>query len=66
MNAVFALARETGWELPHILWQIAFPIFLQFQHCQLWAADAWTVAPSGPISDKLIPLRGFFDCEEEE
>lgn len=66
MNAVFALARETGWALDYILWQIAFPLFLQFQHCQLWAGDVWTVAPSPPVSGRLEKLNAFFDSDEEE
>ena len=56
---MFTLARETGWPEHFILWELPLWRALAYQHCALWQAGAWTVAPSPPPETQLDALASL-------
>ena len=56
---MFTLARETGWSEDFLIWELPLPRALQYYHCALRSALAWTVEPGpGPV-DQLKRLEAL-------
>lgn len=54
---MFTLARETGWSEAFLLWELPLPRSLQYYHCALRSALAWTVKPGPGPADQLRRLE---------
>jgi hypothetical protein len=56
---VFTLARETSWPESFLLWELPLPRALQYYHCALRSALAWTVAPGPGAIEQLQRLESL-------
>ncbi len=56
---MFTLARETGWNEAFLIWELPLPRALQYYHCALRSALAWTVEPGPGAVDQLRRLEAL-------
>ena len=54
---MFTLARETGWSEGFLIWELPLPRALQYYHCALRSALAWTVEPGPAATEQLRRLE---------